>query len=322
MEDKIILAIESSCDDTSIAIFKGKHLLSMYTDTTMEVHRKYGGIVPELASRGHCSAIDKVCKKALELAKIEAKDIDVIAYTALPGLVGSLHIGKVFANELGSLLNKPVIKINHMLGHAFSYYIDHDDNDLKFPLMSLVVSGGHTFIAYVTDLDNSVILNETVDDAVGETLDKIGRYLGLEYPGGISIDKIYDDQEFIELAPNKPVDARFSFSGIKTACLNLINQANMKKMPINTKVVASSALEWVMNDLVRKLNHYLEIYPDTKMVLVGGGVSANKLLRKKLTILSKKKKVVINYPTLKYTNDNAAMIGCYAWLKLNEEKYK
>lgn len=312
-KERIILAIESSCDDTSIAIMKGDGIVANITSTTMAEHRKYGGIVPEVASRGHCDQIDKVTKKALDEAKIDLKDVDYIAYTAEPGLVGSLHIGKVFANQLGSLLNKPVVKINHMLGHAFSYFVDHDKKDLKFPLLSLVVSGGHTFIAYVKNYDDFKILNETEDDAVGEALDKMGRYLGLEYPGGISIDKIYDDSKFVELAPNKPVDAKFSFSGIKTACLNLVNQANMKHKKLDVKLLASSALEWVMNDLYRKLNHYLEEYPEVKMVLVGGGVSANKLLRKKLAQI---KTVPVYFPTLKYTNDNAAMIAAYANLKI------
>ncbi len=310
---KIILAIESSCDDTSIAIVRGKDVLANVTATSMAEHRKYGGIVPELAARSHCSQIDKVLVKALKQAKITLKDIDYIAYTALPGLVGSLHIGKVFANQLGSLLKKPVIKVNHLIAHGFSYYVDHDTKTLKYPLMSLVVSGGHTFIARVTSYNKFLILNETIDDAVGETLDKIGRFLGLTYPGGISIDKIYSSKNLIELAPNKPVDAKFTFSGIKTAALNKINQYKMKKQSVPVRQIASSSLEWIMNDLIRKLNHYLEKYPKTKMVLVGGGVSANKLLRKKLKQI---KKVPVYIPTLKYTNDNAAMIATCARLKL------
>lgn len=314
-KQKVILAIESSCDDTSIAILKGNKILSNITATSMAEHKKYGGIVPELAARSHCSQIDKVCAKALKQAKLKLKDVDYIAYTALPGLVGSLHIGKVFANQLGTLLNKPIIKVNHMMGHAFSYYVDHDIKSLKFPLLSLVVSGGHTFIAKVDNLDTFTILNETIDDAVGETLDKIGRFLGLPYPGGISIDKIYSAIDLIALAPNKPVDAKFTFSGIKTAALNKINQYRMKKQKVPTKQIASSSLEWIMNDLVRKLEHYLRSYPKTKMVLVGGGVSANKLLRKKLSTI---KKVPVYLPTLKYTNDNAAMIAAYANLKLEK----
>ena len=240
---KIILAIESSCDDTSIAIVKGKDVLANVTATSMAEHRKYGGIVPELAARSHCSQIDKVLVKALKQAKLTLKDIDYIAYTALPGLVGSLHIGKVFANQLATLLNKPIIKVNHLIAHGFSYYVDHDTKTLKYPLMSLVVSGGHTFIARVTSDDKFLILNETIDDAVGETLDKIGRFLGLTYPGGISIDKIYSSKNLIELAPNKPVDAKFTFSGIKTAALNKINQYKMKKQAVPVKQIASSSLE-------------------------------------------------------------------------------
>lgn len=311
-KQEIILAIESSCDDTSIAILKGSKIIANVTSTSMSQHRKYGGIVPELASRAHCSDIDKVCSQALAEAKITLKDVDYIAYTSEPGLVGSLHVGKVFANELATLLNVPTIKVNHMMGHAFSYFVDHDTKQLKFPVLSLVVSGGHTFIARATSPNNFKYLNESIDDAAGEALDKIGRFLGLEYPGGISIDNIYSDKKLLELAPNKPVDAPFTFSGIKTAALNMINSYKMKKKKVPVKEISSSSLEWITNDLVRKLQYYLSKYKDTKMVLVGGGVSANKLLRKKLGQI---KKVKVYYPTLKYTNDNAAMIATYAMLK-------
>lgn len=311
-KQEIILAIESSCDDTSIAILKGNTVIANVTSTSMLEHRKYGGIVPELASRSHCSEIDKVCDKALKEAKIKLEDIDYVAYTAEPGLVGSLHVGKVFANMLATLLNVPIIKVNHMMGHAYSYFVDHDIKELKFPILSLVVSGGHTFIARATSINNFKYLNESIDDAAGEALDKIGRYLGLDYPGGISIDNIYSNKKLFELAPNKEVSAPFTFSGIKTAALNLINEYKMKGKKVPVKEIASSSLEWITNDLVRKLQYYLSRYKDTKLVLVGGGVSANKLLRKKLSQI---KKVKVLYPTLKYTNDNAAMIGAYARLK-------
>jgi len=312
-KEKVILAIESSCDDTSIAIMRGNSLLANVTSTSMKEHRKYGGIVPELASRSHCSYIDKVCKLALKQAKLGLKDIDYIAYTSEPGLVGSLHVGKVFANQLAMLTKKPIIKINHMLGHAFSYFVDHDIKEMKFPALSLVVSGGHTFINRIESPDQSLMINSTIDDAAGETLDKIGRFLGLPYPGGISIDNIYSPKKIITLAPNKPVDAPFTFSGIKTAALNQINQAKMKKQKLDVVTIASSSLEWIMNDLIRKLEHALDMYPDTKMILVGGGVSANKLLRKKLSQI---KRVKVFYPTLKFTNDNAAMIAAYARFKI------
>ena len=241
--NKIILAIESSCDDTSIAIMRGNNLLANVTSTSMKQHRKYGGIVPELASRGHCSFIDKVCKQALKEAQLTLNDIDYIAYTSEPGLVGSLHVGKVFANQLAMLLNKPLIKVNHMSAHAFSYFVDHDIKLLKFPVLTLVVSGGHTFISRIEKNDKVIMINETIDDAAGEALDKIGRNLGLPYPGGISIDKIYSSKKIIELAPNKPVDAPFTFSGIKTAALNQINQAKMKKQKVDIVTIASSSLE-------------------------------------------------------------------------------
>lgn len=319
LKKQIIVGIETSCDDTSIGIVSNNKLLANVTTTSLTLYKKYGGIVPELAARSHCSNIDKTFKIALDKAKISINDISYIAYTSSPGLVGSLHVGKVFANQLAKLINKPIIKINHMFGHIFSYFVDHDIKKLQFPLITMVVSGGHTFIARVENIDKITYLNETVDDAVGEVLDKIGRYLLLDYPGGLAIDKIYNPKKTMSLIPNAPVDAKFSFSGIKTACLNKINSYNMQHQQVPTVCLASSSLEWVTNDLIRKLLHYLSSYQDTKIVLIGGGVSANKLLRKKL---SKIHFIPIYLPSLKYTNDNGAMIATYAKLLINQHKSK
>lgn len=312
---QVIVGIETSCDDTSVAIISNNKLLSNVTKTSLAVHKKYGGIVPELAARSHCSNIDKTFKIALQNAKLSINDIDYIAYTSKPGLIGSLHIGKVFANMLAKLINKPIIKINHMFGHVFSYFIDHDEKKIQFPLMTMVVSGGHTFIARLESLKKIIYLNESIDDSVGESLDKIGRYLSLDYPGGISIDKIYNPRKIISLIPNASSSSKFSFSGIKTVCLNKINFYKMRHQPIPTSCIASSCLEWITNDLMRKLMYYLSSYNDTKMILIGGGVSANRLLRKKLTKINL---VPVYLPSLKYTNDNGAMIATYAKLLINQ----
>lgn len=297
--NKIILGIETSCDDTSIAIIKNNKLLSNIIVNSIKQNKKYGGIVPELAARNHCKYIDKVCKLALTKAKLKITDITHIAYSSTPGLIGCLHIGKVFANQLGELLKIKPIKINHVVAHVFSYFIDHKWNNSIFPLLGLVVSGGNTFIALFKDINHWQILNETLDDSFGETLDKVGRKLSLKFPGGVSIDKIYDAKKVFFLinhqAPYKP----FSFSGVKTKVLNLINSA--KK--IDKVSIASSLLYWIVEDVKIKLSFYLNKYKKVKCVLVGGGCSANSLLQKELSF-----KKTILFPKKEYTNDNAAMI--------------
>lgn len=308
----IILAIETSCDDTSIAINKNGNLLCNVTETSLKQHQEYGGIVPEIASRSHCELIDKVFKQALKLANINIKDITHIAYTSQPGLINSLHIAKVYAKQLASMLKIPLIPLDHMIGHVFSYYVDHNDLSASFPFLSLVVSGGHTFIAKFYDYDKYEILNSTIDDAVGEALDKIGRALNLKYPGGISIDDIYDESKAtIKIINHSSSSINFSFSGVKTATLNIINQANMKSDKIDTISIASSFLKWCIDDLLKKTQYYLSINKDIKTIVLSGGVSANRLLREKILQL---KNYEILLPNLKYTGDNAAMMAIYAYL--------
>ena len=315
----IILGIETSCDDTSIAIMKDGKVLANVTSSSTKVHEHYGGIVPELAARKHCTNVDKIFKQAIKIAKIKPCDIDYIAYTAEPGLVGSLHIGKVFARQLALLLKVKIIQVNHLLAHIFSYYLDHDIKHLKFPFLSVVVSGGHTFIAINYNINKYKILNTTIDDACGETLDKIGRLLNLTYPGGISIDKIYDEKKTFNIINHSPAQKEFSFSGLKTACANLINNSKQKKKKIDTVAIASSSLKWVIDDLEIKIKHYLNKFPKIKTVLFGGGVSANSLLRK---TFNKWQNIKFLFPTIQYTNDNAAMIALWAFLMLKNRGIK
>ena len=233
--------------------------------------------------------------------------MDAIAYTAFPGLIGCLHTGKVFAHTLSLLLNKPLIKVNHMIGHAFSFSINNTKL-VKFPFLCLDASGGHTIIYLFTDYDKFLIINETHDDAVGEALDKIGRLLGLPYPGGISIDKIYDAKKAtLPLIKHYPAIQSFSFSGVKTYVTNLIHQAKQKKQKIDTTIIASSFLKWCVDELMIKVKHYLKCYKVNYLV-VGGGVAANSVLRKELSKL--KSKVIL--VDKKYCGDNAAMIANYA----------
>ncbi|MBQ6970262.1 tRNA (adenosine(37)-N6)-threonylcarbamoyltransferase complex transferase subunit TsaD [bacterium] len=239
----IIIGIETSCDDTSIAIIKNGKVLANVTSSSTKVHEQYGGIVPELAARKHCTNIDKVFQHAIKIAKIKPNDIDYVAYTSEPGLIGSLHVGKVFAKQLAALLGVKIIQVNHLLAHIFSYFLDHDIKDLKFPFLSVVVSGGHTFIAINYSVNKYRILNSSIDDACGETLDKIGRLLKLPYPGGISIDKIYNSKKVFDLIKHSIADKEFSFSGLKTAVSNLINNLRQKKKKIDTVGIASSSLK-------------------------------------------------------------------------------
>lgn len=311
----IILAIETSCDDTSIAIIKNGKVLINCAATSEKLQKKYGGIVPEIASRSHCEEIDNVLKTALLNANINIKDINYIAYTSNPGLIGSLHVGKVFALQLASLLNVPVLPINHMIGHVYSYFIDHDGKP-NYPFLALIASGGHTFIALFESINKYTILNETTDDAVGEALDKIGRNLGMEYPGGISIDKKYDPNlANLKIISHSPPENDFSFSGIKTAVLNFINNHQVKNEEYDKIQLASSALKWIIDDLMIKLKYWINQYNNIKAIVLGGGVSANSLLRSEVMKING---ILILIPSLKYTGDNAAMIGIYAYHKIIE----
>ena len=310
--NRIILGIETSCDDTSIAIMKNGKLLSNVTFTSNNINKKYGGIVPELSARYHCKHIDHVFKQCVKKTKIKISDITHIAYTFEPGLIGSLHIGKIFANQIAILLGLEPIKINHNIAHIFSYFIDHSFKKKFFPFLSLVVSGGNTFIALVLNFDNIKILNQTIDDAIGEVLDKIGRALELPYPGGKSIDKIFTYKKIINLFKHLSANNKFSFAGLKTKILNIINQKRYSK-----STIASSALKWIIDDLKIKLLHYLSKYPLVKNVVIGGGVSANRQLRKEL---QKLKDVKCFFPTETFTNDNGAMIAKLADLKITNHK--
>lgn len=312
--NRIILGIETSCDDTSIAIMKNGKLLSNITFTPNNINKKYGGIVPELSARFHCEYIDKAFWQCIKKAKIKISDITHVAYTSEPGLAGSLHIGKIFANQMAMLLNLKPMKINHNIAHIFSYFIDHNFKKDFFPFLALIVSGGNTFIALVFDFDNIKILNQTVDDAVGEVLDKIGRALKLPYPGGKSIDSIFTNRKNINLFKHLPANNKFSFAGLKTRILNIIIQKKYSK-----STIASSALKWVITELKMKLSYYLSKFPLVTSIIIGGGVSANKQLRKSLQTL---KKIKCFFPTKTFANDNAAMIAKLADLKIINCKSK
>ncbi|MDR1991591.1 MAG: tRNA (adenosine(37)-N6)-threonylcarbamoyltransferase complex transferase subunit TsaD [Mycoplasmataceae bacterium] len=310
MTTKYILAIETSCDDTSIAISKNDQILINVNRSSLQAHKQYGGIVPEIASRSHLVNLPKCLSNSMQKAKLKFNQLTHIAYTSTPGLPGSLHTGKVFAKSMASLLNIPLLPVDHMLGHIYSYAINQT-KIISYPFIALVVSGGHTCIYLVKSINNIEILNQTTDDAVGEVLDKVGRFLKLDYPGGISIDCIYNPTKInIKMIRHfKPTD-NFSFSGIKTNILNLINKSKMQKHKIDHVAIASSLLHWIVEEIIIKLKFYLTKYPITKFIAIGGGVSANSVLRQEIKNIGK----LVYLPELKYANDNAAMIANFAYL--------
>ncbi len=326
MEDKqkdiIILAIESSCDETSIAIVKnGREVLSNVISSQIDTHRVFGGVVPEIASRKHIEVIDLVIDEALEQANKKFSDVDAIAVTYGPGLVGALLVGVSYAKSLAYTLKKPLIPVHHIEGHIYANYIE--DKDLKPPFISLVISGGHTHIVYVEDYGKFKILGKTRDDACGEAFDKVARTIGLKYPGGPEIDKLAKtgDKYAIEL-PRVMIDTDdydFSFSGLKSAVLNFVNKSKMTNLPFKNEDLAASFQQAVSDVLVFKTIKACK-ENNIKILTLAGGVSANSFLRKSMQDACEKEGIKLCVPSLKLCTDNAAMIGCagyYEFLKGN-----
>lgn len=311
MKDIITLSIESSCDETAVAVLKnGREVLANIVSTQIELHKKFGGVVPEVASRKHIENIDAVYQEALDTAGIKAEDIDHIAVTYGPGLVGALLVGLSYAKALAFTLGIPLVGVNHMQGHINANYIQH--KDLKPPFITLVVSGGHTHLVEVKDYQNYEILGRTRDDASGEAFDKISRAMGLGYPGGPIIDKLakQGNKHAIEF-PRAYLDDSydFSFSGLKSAVLNYLNAQKMKKQEIVVEDVAASFQEAVVEVLSTKAVNAAE-EKGYKIIALSGGVAANSALREKITQMANEKGIEIKFPGLDLCTDNAAMIGC------------
>ncbi len=325
--DIIILAIESSCDDTSCAVLRNNIVLSNVT-ANQEIHRHYGGVVPELASRDHQKNIVPVADAALKKAGIRTEDLHAIAITRGPGLMGSLLVGLSFAKSLSLALNIPLIEVNHMQAHILAHFIkDGDESEVErnfprqpaFPFVCLTVSGGHTQLVKVSDFMQFEILGETIDDAVGEAFDKAAKILGLPYPGGPLVDQYAQrgDANKFRFASTKVPGNDFSFSGIKTSFLYFV-QNNLQK---DTDFVAKN-----MNDICASYQHHLitVLLKNVKRVLIetgikelaiAGGVSANSLLRKKVKELEDELGIITFIPKFEFCTDNAAMIGITAYYK-------
>ena len=316
MKDIIVLGIESSCDETAVAIVKnGREVLANVIHSQIDIHEKFGGVVPEIASRNHVEAISTVVKKALEQAELEFEQIDAVACTYGPGLVGALLVGVSYAKALSFALNKPLIPVNHIEGHIAANYITYPD--LKPPFLSLIVSGGHTHLVKVEDYNKFEIIGKTRDDAIGEAFDKVARVIGLSYPGGPKIDKLAKEGEAnIELPETYFDNLDFSFSGIKTAVLNL----HHKNPEVNKADLCASFQKAVTNVLINNTKRALKETKLNRLVLAGG-VSANSYIREAFNELQKELEIQVYYPELKLCTDNAAMIACMGYYNyLNEQK--
>ena len=308
-----ILAIESSCDETSVAIVEDRTVLSNVISTQIEEHKIYGGVVPEIASRRHTEAISHVCEQALADANLTYKDIDAIAVTFAPGLIGALLVGVNFAKGLALSLNIPLIPVHHLRSHIAANYIDTPL--LKPPFLCLLVSGGNTVIAEVSDYTKFKIIGQTLDDAAGECFDKSARCMGLAYPGGVNLDKIAteaDNKKYPLPYPKVSTGKYdFSFSGLKTAVLNLVHNSKQKGEELDIPIVCATVRQRVCDMLITNtLNAAKEL--GYKNIVLAGGVSANSELRARLKAECEKSGYTLFYPPLKYCTDNAAMVGAQA----------
>ena len=309
-----ILSIESSCDETSVAVVEGRTVLSNIIATQIAEHRIYGGVVPEIASRRHTEAISQVCDEALSQAGITYGDIDAVAVTFAPGLIGALLVGVNFAKGLALSLGVPLIPVHHLRSHIAANYIAHPN--LEPPFLCLLVSGGNTVIAEVTDYTKFKILGGTRDDAAGECFDKTARSMGLEYPGGVTLDKIATEADFKKYPLPYPKasggEYDFSFSGLKTAVVNTVHNAKQKGEEIDIPVLCATVRQRVCDMLINNTLKAAEAY-GYKKIAVAGGVSANSELRRRLTEECEKRGLELYYPPLKYCGDNAAMVGAQGY---------
>ena len=316
MNDEIyILAIETSCDDTSIAIMRNNAVLSNIV-SSQQIHELFGGVVPELASREHDKLIVPVLREALNESKISLNQIDVIAYTRGPGLLGSLLVGSSFAKSLSLSLNIPLIEINHMHAHILSIYIEDNIDKPKFPFIALTVSGGHTQLVLVESPIKFTEIGTTLDDAAGEAFDKSGKILGLDYPAGPTIDKLAkkgDPKRFVFTKP-KVKGLNFSFSGLKTNFKNFINSKSEEFIKNNINHLCASLQHTIIEILIEKILNAQKIHVINDFV-VCGGVSANSYLRQKLLDLKDSHDIKSYLPNVSYSTDNAAMIGVNAYFK-------
>ncbi|OFO56450.1 tRNA (adenosine(37)-N6)-threonylcarbamoyltransferase complex transferase subunit TsaD [Nosocomiicoccus sp. HMSC059G07] len=317
MEKNInILAIETSCDETAASVIQnGNTVLSNIVVSQIESHKRFGGVVPEVASRHHVESITRVIEEALHEANVTPKELDAVAVTYGPGLIGALLVGVNAAKAFAFAHDLPLIPVHHIAGHIYANQLEHD---VKFPLIALIVSGGHTELVKMEDHLQFEVIGETLDDAVGEAYDKVARVIGLPYPGGPEIDKLSKEGIDTYNFPRALQDEgyNFSFSGLKSNVINTLHNERQKNIEIKPANVAKSFQESVVDVLTTKTMRALN-EENIKTLIVAGGVAANSGLRERFETLTKENGVELYIPSLKYCTDNAAMIGAVAY-----EQYK
>lgn len=312
MKDIICLAIETSCDETSMSLIKnGSEEIATVVFTQIDIHKKFGGVVPEIASRSHIESITIVLDELLEKSKMKIEDIDIIGVTYGPGLIGSLLIGLQAAKTIAMITKKPLIPVHHIAGHI---YANNLENRLKFPLIALVVSGGHTELIYMEEDYSFKKIGGTLDDAVGEAYDKVAKILGLDYPGGPIVDalSIKGNDTYDLPYPLDDKSYNFSFSGIKSAVVNIVHNEKQRKKEIRVEDMCTSFQNRVVEVITKKTMRAVKEYK-VKNLIIAGGVAANNGLRNRFAILCKQDKVNLSIPKIKYCTDNAAMIGAAAY---------
>ena len=313
-----ILAIESSCDETAAAVVEGRKVLSSVVSTQIEEHRLYGGVVPEIASRRHTEAISHVVGDALDEANIGYGDIDAVAVTFAPGLIGALLVGVNYAKGLAMSLHVPLIPVHHLRSHIAANYLTSPE--LEPPFLCLMVSGGNSLIVKVNGYTDFEIVGRTHDDAAGECFDKSARSMGLPYPGGVMLDKTATEADFKKYPMPWPhvdgCELDFSFSGLKTAVINLTHNAAQKGEEISVPILCATVRKRVCDILISNTMKAAELYGEKKIV-IAGGVSANSELRRRMHDECKARNLELYYPELKYCGDNAAMVGAQAIYEYN-----
>lgn len=315
--DILVLGIESSCDETSISIVKnGREILSNVVATQIDIHARFGGVVPEVASRNHLLEIDTVLKNALEQAGKTLQDIDAIAVTYGAGLVGALMVGVNYAKALAFSLEIPLIAVNHIKGHISANYLTN--KDLQPPFVALIVSGGHTALLKIKDYDKFDMLGSTTDDALGECYDKVAKCLGLGYPGGVKIDKrAKEGKNSIKFISHEILHGTndFSFSGVKTQIINYVHKLNQNGQEIPVNDICASFQTQVIDEVVKKSIN-VALKDKSKTLVVGGGVSANSYLREKLQDEANLRHIKVYFPSNSLSGDNGAMIASEGYFQL------
>lgn len=320
MNETYILAIETSCDETSMAIVKnGKEVVSLTVLTQMDTHASFGGVVPEIASRMHTENITMVLESTLQKANRTMEQLDAIAVTYAPGLLGSLLIGVECAKVLSYVYKKPLIAVNHTMGHI---YANNIENDITYPTLALIVSGGHTDLLVLNSPNDMRVLGSTIDDSVGEVFDKVARVLGMPYPGGPNIDRAAEKGKNTYELPRPMVEPgyNFSYSGLKSYIINLVHNERQRNHEIRINDLACSFQTTAVEELTRKVEYALE-QTGIKNMILAGGVSANKYLRQEMAKTCEKHGAKFHVPNIVYCTDNAAMIGCAAYELFKAKKF-